>query len=62
MTNDELRRMESLREIIFKLTEYIHSTFDVGRSSVSFSIKLVAIQASGWTEPGTDYLGINCPG
>jgi hypothetical protein len=45
--------MESLREIFLKKkTEYIHSTFDVGRSmfdvqrsSVSFSIKLAAFQA-----------------
>ncbi len=39
-------------------TEYIHSTFDVrcsmfdvGRSSVSFSIKLVASAAGGGAEP-----------
>jgi hypothetical protein len=44
--------MESLREIFFK-TDRIHSfdvrcwTFDVRRSSVSFSIKLAAVQASG---------------
>ena len=44
--------MESLREIFFK-TDRIHLfdvrcwTFDVRRSSVSFSIKLAAFQASG---------------
>jgi hypothetical protein len=44
--------MESLREIFFK-TDRMHSfdvrcwTFDVGRSSVSFSISLAAFQASG---------------
>jgi hypothetical protein len=31
-------------------TEYICSTFDVGRSSVSFPIKLAAFQASGWAD------------
>jgi hypothetical protein len=47
--------MESLREIFFK-TDRIHSfevrcwKFDVGRSSVSFSIKLAAFQASGGAE------------
>ena len=30
--NNKYRRMESLREIFFKQTEYIHSMFDVGRS------------------------------
>jgi hypothetical protein len=30
-----------------KQTEYIHSTFDVRRSSVFFSIRLAAFQASG---------------
>jgi hypothetical protein len=34
-----------------KQTEYIHSRFDVRRSSVSFSIKLAAFQASGRAEP-----------
>ena len=44
-----------LREIFFK-TDRIHSfdvrcwTFDVGRSSVYFSIKLAAFQASGSAE------------
>ena len=33
-----------------KQTEYIHSTFDVGRSSVSFSIKLAAFQANSWAD------------
>jgi hypothetical protein len=47
--------MESLREIFFK-TDRIHSldvrcwTFDVGRSLVSFPIKLAAFQASGGAE------------
>ena len=31
-TSVEGRMMESLREIFFKQTEYIYSTFDVGRS------------------------------
>jgi len=40
--------MESLREIFFKKSEYIYSTFDVQRSSVSFSIKLaVALTSDG---------------
>jgi hypothetical protein len=47
ISNDEGRRMESLREIFLKQTEYIHLTFDVRRSSVYFSIKLAAFQANG---------------
>jgi hypothetical protein len=45
--------MESLREIFFKI-DRIHLfdvrcwTFDVRRSSVSFPIKLAAVQASCW--------------
>ena len=52
MTNDEGRRMESLREIFFKI-DRIHSfdvrcwTFDVRCSLVSFSIRLAAVQARG---------------
>ena len=45
MTIDEWWR--SLRSVFFKQTEYIHSTFDVRRSSVSFSIKLAVFLASG---------------
>jgi hypothetical protein len=47
MKIDEWRMMESLREIFFEQTEYIYSTFDVRRSSVSFSIKLAVFLASG---------------
>jgi hypothetical protein len=36
--------------LFFKQTEYIHSTFDVRRSSVSFSIRLAAFQAGGGAE------------
>jgi hypothetical protein len=47
--------MESLREIILKI-DRTHPfdvrcwTFDVQRSSVSFSIKLAALEASGGAE------------
>ena len=47
VSNIEFRRMGSLREIFLKQTECLHSTFDVGRSSVSFLIRLAAFQASG---------------
>ena len=56
ITNIEFRRMESLREICFKI-DRIHSfdvrcwTFDVRCSSVSFSIRLAAFQASGGADP-----------
>jgi hypothetical protein len=46
MTNDGI----AARNLYLKPTEYIYSTFDVGRSSVSFSIKLAAFQASGGAE------------
>jgi len=39
MKNEDCRMMESLRKIILKKTEYIHSMFDVVRSSVSYLIK-----------------------
>jgi hypothetical protein len=34
-----------------KQTGYIHSTFDVGRSLVSFSIRPAVYQAGGGAEP-----------
>jgi len=39
------------REIILKQTECIHSTFDVGRSSVFFSVRLDALAAGLNSEP-----------
>ena len=44
ITNDE--GWNRFAKSFLKQTEYIHSTFDVGRSSVSFSIRLAAFQAS----------------
>jgi hypothetical protein len=49
MTNDE--RWHRYAKSFIKQTEYIHSTFDVRCSSVSFSIRLAALQASGGAEP-----------
>jgi hypothetical protein len=63
MSNDE--GWNRFAKSFFKQTEYIHSTFDVGRSmlkvrlwrirrlSVSFSIKLVASTANGGAESRT---------
>ena len=45
MTNNE--GWNRFAKSFLKRTEYIHSTFDVRCSSVSFSIELAAYQASG---------------
>jgi len=48
MTSDE--GWNRFAKSFLKQTGYIHSTFDVGRSLVSFPIKLAAIQSSGGAE------------
>jgi hypothetical protein len=48
MTNDE--RWNRYAKSFLKQTGYIHSTFDVRRSSVSFSIRPAVFLAGGWAD------------